>query len=465
MRKTILMLLLCAPLLWVAWRECQRIYNVSSWVPQTSGAGDAEPAAKPQDLAEIKGRADAIVELPEGVARTIVRLDPPPARDLGTGPLASAVLEHAKEREKGRKVVEQARRDAADDEAKIEQARARLGAEGERPGGLVEEARDLETLLDHYQGLKVYDPELLASARAEAAWPALDKEHPASELDDFNDRLNRWTPVATEGESLGTARAREHETAYAAYVERHRAAKGALAMNRVRQASERLELWRRGAELAGVLEKPETHRARGITPAPIPGLAKEQKDRLDQIYAIVEIAKDEPPARFVETARRILQALCGDLLRPEPLENTVLVYTDSDAAAERCSRKLLVIRWKDQSRVTLEKSTFDEYTIPRDNIENFQLGDNVFDLPDDKKIRPLQGTDYSNAVHAFNLERAQIKQWSEPELARLRQFCEPHVPELSRGADNAGGRTLVARIDALLTVMRRHPNLFVATTP
>jgi hypothetical protein len=214
-----------------------------------------------------------------------------------------------------------------------------------------------------------------------------------------------------------------------------------------------------------VLEKPQAHRARGITPAPITGLSTEHRDRLDQIHAIVEIARDEPPARFMETARRILQALCGDLLRPEPLEDTVLVYTDSDAAAERCSRKLLVIRWKDQSRVTLEKSGFDEYTIPRDNIENFQLGDNVFDPPDDKKIRPLQGTDYSNAVHAFNLERARIKQWSEPELTRLRQFCEPHVPELSRGADNAGGRTLVARIDALLTVVRRHPNLFVATTP
>ena len=62
MRKTILMLLLCAPLLWIAWQECLRIYNVSFWAPPTSAEGDDKPAVKPADLAEIQRKADEIAE-------------------------------------------------------------------------------------------------------------------------------------------------------------------------------------------------------------------------------------------------------------------------------------------------------------------------------------------------------------------------------------------------------------------
>ncbi len=318
-------------------------------------------------------------------------------------------------------------------------------------------------LLDRYKELEVYDPELLASARAEAAWPPLDKNHPDSDLDAFYDRLNRWDPGSTDGGPPDAVRAREHEAAYKKYVEAHRAAKGADAVALVGRARERLALWGRGADLADVLEHPENPR-RGVTPVSIPNLAAEHKKRLEQIQAIVELARDDPPPRFLETARQTLRTLCGDLLKREDLDEDVQVFVDPQAEPERCPRKTLIITWKDQKRNTLSDSTFDEYSINPNMIESLVLsgGNSLVVEPNSK---PLKGTDYSDAVHAFNEERAKVKQWQAPELAGLRQVCERHAADLSRGPKNSTGQTLIARIDALQKIIQSHPNLFVATAP
>jgi hypothetical protein len=319
-------------------------------------------------------------------------------------------------------------------------------------------------LLDRYKELEVYDQDLLASGRAEAAWPELNKNHPASDLDAFYDRLNGWTPGRTDGESLDAVRAREHEAAYRKYVEAHRAAKGVDAVTLVGKARERLALWGRGADLADILEHPESNRARGITPAPIPNLAPEHKKRLDQIHAIVEKARDDPPPRFLETARHTLRTLCGDLLKPEDLDDDVQVIVDAQAEPELCPRKTLIINWKDQKRNALSDSGYNEFTIDPNKIESLVLaGGNTFEVGPNAK--PLKGTDYSDAVQAFNDERAKVKQWQGPELAGLRQVCERHASDLSRGPKNSTGQTLIARIDALLKIIQSHPNLFVATAP
>jgi hypothetical protein len=68
-------------------------------------------------------------------------------------------------------------------------------------------------------------------------------------------------------------------------------------------------------------------------------------------------------------------------------------------------------------------------------------------------------------VHAYNSELRKVTHWSQAELTRLREVCEPHRETLARGGDRTSGPTLIARIDALLEIVRRQPNLFVAATP
>ena len=294
----------------------------------------------------------------------------PPTRNLGTGPLASAVLEHARERDKGRLVVEQARREASEDEARIEAGSQAASAAtmrrrpATRPGG--QEPGCAAGPLQGTRGLRPGAPRIGASrsrmARARQEPPRLRSRRLLRSAESLDSRhvptANRWMPPAPASMRRPMPK----------YVERHRAAKGAD-RHHPGPPGERtagaLAARRRASPTCSSIR--ESHRARGITPAPIPGLSTEHKKRLDQIHAIVEIARDDPPARFLETARQTLQTLCGDLLKPEHLEDDVLVYTDSEAAAERCSRKMLIISWKDQKRITLANSGFDEYTIPRNN--------------------------------------------------------------------------------------------------
>src|SRR5262249_44742107 len=113
MRKTLLMLILCVPLAWIAWREALRLYEVSMWSPPSAHKDGDEDTAKVKDLEKIKREADAIIEIPHSVAGTIVRLDPPSARDHDTRPFPKAILDHAREREEGREKVEIARQNAA----------------------------------------------------------------------------------------------------------------------------------------------------------------------------------------------------------------------------------------------------------------------------------------------------------------------------------------------------------------
>jgi hypothetical protein len=85
--------------------------------------------------------------------------------------------------------------------------------------------------------------------------------------------------------------------------------------------------------------------------------------------------------------------------------------------------------------------------------------------PADSNIAPLKPTAYSVAVKAFNDERARIKRWSEQALMDLRKICEQHKDALDRGGSRPGGPDLIDRINRLLPVVRRYPNLFVASQP
>ena len=78
MRKSLLILLLCAPLLWIAGAEGTRLYNVYRWSSPELESTDQDPPPRPEVLAKARKMADAIVELPDGVTSAVVRLEPPP---------------------------------------------------------------------------------------------------------------------------------------------------------------------------------------------------------------------------------------------------------------------------------------------------------------------------------------------------------------------------------------------------
>lgn len=449
MRKTILMLLLCAPLAWITGDEGQQVYKISTWTTPQAKAQEGH------DLEKTKRTADAIVDLPEGLAAAILRLDgspqaPPADPALGepARELVNAVLDHAKARAKGRNRVDEARREAADKGNAIQLALERIRGGN---GRLSEkELERLGELLVVYEKLRAYDPEMLASARAEADWADLENKHPRSRLDELYDQLDHWSPTAsTAGASLpDPAELEKHADAYRRFLDEYRLVKGAYVVDVRRQANERFELWERGAKLVKLL-----------------GLEADKRDK--QIDEIVKLAEDNRSGRIEATTRRLVQLLCDDLLKPEPYDDEVLLISGQQAAPERVQRKLIKIRRKDQKVVGLDESGLDEYTLRREGVENFLLPmGNVRDLPDDETVAPLRGTEYTEAIRAFNLQRAQIKQWSGTELRKLRQTCEQHQAALAQGgAKSGGGPTLIGRIDRLLDIVRHHPNQFVASVP
>jgi hypothetical protein len=445
MRKTIVMLILCSPLAWTAAREGYRLYEDRRWSPQTYKVAEGQEPSR-AELERIKKAADAIVELPDGAVGTIVRLDrPPPGFDAVT--LDRAVREHVKKRAQGRKAVDDARLEAADVEKKITDTLKRIRGNDGRPRDRQVELKNLKVSLDDYERLKVRDLDLLASARAEEAWPKLDTEHPRQALDTFYKNLDGWSPGVSDSKLPGAEKVKSHAEAYRKYLEDHRSAKGAFAVRLVGEARERMVLWVHGAKVVQLLHDPA-------------------RSRLEQVDEIGTLAEDNPPDQFEKTARRLVQALCGDVLKTEPLDEMVLLTSD-DAEPELVPRKDVKVEMKNGETISLGPPQPAEYSLQPNQIKSFSLPmGRIIEPPSDAKVPPLKGTKYSAAIRAFNTDRDQIKHWSEPVLKKLRETCEAHAADLARGGGaRSGGSTLIKRIDSLLEIVVKHPNLFVNPVP
>ena len=190
------------------------------------------------------------------------------------------------------------------------------------------------------------------------------------------------------------------------------------------------------------------------------------KSRVEQVDEIAVLAEHDPPDRFEKTARRLVQILCDDLLKDEPLDEMVFLI-DVEAEPELVARKDVMVEMKNGETVPLGPPQPDEYTLQPEQIRSFSLpmGRNI-ESPADAKIALLKGTKYSDAIRAFNTERDKIKHWSEPVLKKLRETCEAHATDLARGGGaRSGGSTLIKRIDSLLEIVVKHPNLFVNSVP
>ena len=71
MRKNLLILVLCAPLLYITASEAMRLYNVSTWSSPKADAALDDAPPKPEVLAKVKKTADAIVEVPDDVTAEV----------------------------------------------------------------------------------------------------------------------------------------------------------------------------------------------------------------------------------------------------------------------------------------------------------------------------------------------------------------------------------------------------------
>jgi hypothetical protein len=129
-------------------------------------------------------------------------------------------------------------------------------------------------------------------------------------------------------------------------------------------------------------------------------------------------------------------------------------------------RDNIFVVFNDEKRKSLPDTGFNEYTLPLAKVKEFYLPPGgIHPLPDNPAAKPLLPTHYTDAVLKFNAERAKIKHWSEADVQRLREVCEPERAALADANEGGGGPTLLKRIDDLLEIVHAHPKLFGAPAP
>ena len=305
----------------------------------------------------------------------------------------------------------------------------------------------LRRQLDEYKNM-VHDPELLASARAEAAWPELDEQFPRPALEEAYKLLDQWSPRAPDATPLEREKFDAYAKGFGEYVRDHAQAKGPVAVSLTRDATERLALADRGARLVEILKN------------------MPKGGRLEQISELVKLDDDAAPARVRSTLRGVARALCDDLLKPEPLDEDVKLISGDPPTEQTVKRKDVMIGFKTGEPLPLERQGKNtEYTIKADQVDSVIVAGDVRDPPA-AGVSPLKGTLYSEAIKDFNTQRDKIKRWSDTELTSLRETClaKKAILEAGGGA-GSDGQTLIKRIEGLLEIVRRHPRLFGTNGP
>ena len=446
MKKILLILVLCSPLGWVAWTESGRLLN--DWrSPVVVDTYEDESKSENAALNKAKEKADEVLKLSDELVRSAVTLeDPPESSESGT--IARELVNVGRSRKEHRKYVEKVQDEAADLVANIENNLSTLRGEDGFPRDVPKEAHTaLLGNLAAYEKLDVRDTDRIDSAKAQADWPKLDRGHPGGDLDLLYEQLDRWTPEGPGGEVQTADTVKSHADAYRVFLDSYGKVKGSNAALLVKEARERYELWHRGAALVGVIKDRK---------APVPD--RSPTAAAGRVRTVAEeAAAENPPEKFVTTARRLARVLCGDMLPEEKLDEKIAL--NDGGAIRQIPRASLGIIWKDGSAVTtLDKSRFNEFNLKVADVSGFVYNNESFDLPSDN-APPLTPTDYSKAVNAYNEERARVKRWSGEDLARLRTVCEQYRDVLG-GNPKTSGKTLLDRIDALNNVVRRYPALF-----
>jgi hypothetical protein len=450
MRKNLMILLLCAPLLWITATEGTRLYNVYKWSSPELASKDDDPPPKPEVLAKAKKTADAILELPDGVTASVVRLEPPPPGAPPEPHLGSAVLNHARKRAERAFEVEKARDEGLKVEEQIRQILKKMRGQEGWPS-VPDKEKALEAALEEYVK-KVHDPELVASARAQSAWVSREENYSRAELERRFKAIDQSSP-----ENAGKwPRFDDFIASYRSYLNDHELAKESYAAKLTGEAKTRLDLAQRGAQLVNILK---SSLAPGADADPM-------KRHIDAIAAIATLNDDNPGEPVRSTLRHVVHALCDAFLRPEPLDESVRLWSANSQTHEPVKRKDIQVNLKN-SNEPVPLGADGEYSLASDQIESVTLlSTGESRDPPGAGVPPLKGTDYSDAVREFNSARAGITQWSDDALAKLLDICTKNESKLKQGRGaGKGGQTLIDRITKLREIVRSHPSLFLTDVP
>src|SRR5262249_47586750 len=153
--------------------------------------------------------------------------------------------------------------------------------------------------------------------------------------------------------------------------------------------------------------------------------SRESSTRLEQLEAIGRLVPADDAAvspRLRGAARNLANALCADYLKVDALDPVVLVPGDK-GPPEPVLRDKISIRCTFAKPDRLTESGYDEFPLPRDQVEYLQIGrSETRPLPKDPEVPPLKPTPYSSAIHEYKIYCSKVKDWTADELRRLKDL-------------------------------------------
>jgi hypothetical protein len=448
MVKTTLLLLLCFPLAWIGWDELPELLRAQSLRAPEPPAGDAA------DKVALK-TTEAIPEEFEPVKTLVICLGDP--KDAPASPRVKTLVAYGQARKKsGDPVAKEQTREEIRRNAILARMTA-LCPEGKPRLDRLQELDELDRRIEEYREAPLRDEGLCRSARLLVDWIKLERAHPEPLLEELYQQLDRWTLSAPPPESVEPGK-HPHSRAYRDFLEKPEAQGPNVpddANRWVSEARRRASQWEFGLRLLRQLPRTPAN-------APVPW-----QQRAAQIRAVVEeVAQAEALApERLPSARGIIRKLCEALVPPERLDEKVIFFQDKGMHARSEIKVTRTGEEQTRTLAELEASGLDEFSLTARQVKEITVGSETFGPPSDEEP-PLKPTLYSVAVHAFNLRRSDVKEWSQGELKGLLDVCQ--VPEnraaleLGGGA-SSGGKDLIPRLKELLQIVEGHPSLFTST--
>ncbi len=189
------------------------------------------------------------------------------------------------------------------------------------------------------------------------------------------------------------------------------------------------------------------------------------KQRIEAIAAIAKLNDDSPGEPVHSTLRHVVQVLCDEILKSEPLDEYVSLTTANSLAPERVKRTDIQVSLK-SSGETVSLGPDGEYKIKPQDIESITLVSKMvehsplteaFHRSRERSIVKPSG--HSTAC-ARGSSSGPVRSWR-----RLLDICKKNESKLKQGGAGSGGQTLVDRITKLREIVRSHPSLFASDVP
>jgi hypothetical protein len=173
------------------------------------------------------------------------------------------------------------------------------------------------------------------------------------------------------------------------------------------RARTELATWQNNARLIDVMKSDSARSTRGVSA------------QLRKYTAL--LSKPDTPREFKDMVLQAAKNYCGRIV-PRTLDrDTRVLVTDREVSV---LRKRVRIKWKDsgQKIVYLSDSGYDEFDLPPDKVEYFLVGSETYE-------KPLRATARSKAVREYNKARGELR-WTVKSLEGLQEVCKKHEASL-----------------------------------